>query len=612
MTDGGSSSETASASAHSSLERRAGLVLALLGCACLPLLLWRGWGAWNDVLVDFGRELYVPWRLSEGEVLYRDIAYFNGPLSAYFNGAVFAVFGASLRALTIVNALLVALTGWLLHRRVAAVGGPIAAGAALVVFLVVFACGHFPGLGNYNFLAPYSHELTHGLLLGLLAYGAALRGSRAAGERWAALAGLALGLVFLTKAEALIGAAGAVGWLFLLRWKSEGAPRRVALLFGGALVAPLVACGLLATAMPFGEALRGTLGSWVGVFGSDTAEGLFYQRAMGLDAPGRNLEDMFLSLGYALLVVLPAFAIDRFTGRQSPRARFAVAAVVTAAIAAVVATRSGEILFWFHLTRCLPLVALGALVYASARALRGAAGERDAWSERAGFALFGLLMMAKVLLVVTVAHYGFALTLMGALVFLVVCLEWLPALAGEGRGPARGIVLRGATLGAVGAAIFGFWSLSGAAFAQKTVTVGRGADAFRSEPVPPRGPGVELLLAQIESRMGPEQTLLVLPEGIMINYLARRRTPTRHINFMPPELELFGEQEILAELRAQPAAALALVHKDTSEYGFPLFGIDYGQRIIRWAQRRYQYDWNWGEQPLQPGTRFGVGFLGPK
>lgn len=29
----------------------------------------RTWGTWPDVLIDFGRELYVPWRLSLGERL---------------------------------------------------------------------------------------------------------------------------------------------------------------------------------------------------------------------------------------------------------------------------------------------------------------------------------------------------------------------------------------------------------------------------------------------------------------------------------------------------------------------------------------------------------------
>ena len=31
------------------------------------------WGTWPDPTIDFGRELYVPWRLTHGDVLYRSI-----------------------------------------------------------------------------------------------------------------------------------------------------------------------------------------------------------------------------------------------------------------------------------------------------------------------------------------------------------------------------------------------------------------------------------------------------------------------------------------------------------------------------------------------------------
>ncbi|HEY1628509.1 MAG TPA: hypothetical protein VGF52_01550, partial [Tepidisphaeraceae bacterium] len=44
----------------------------------LIMLAWT-WGTWPDPIVDFGRELYVPWQLTQGKILYRDIAYFNGP-----------------------------------------------------------------------------------------------------------------------------------------------------------------------------------------------------------------------------------------------------------------------------------------------------------------------------------------------------------------------------------------------------------------------------------------------------------------------------------------------------------------------------------------------------
>ena len=66
------------------------------------MLVWT-WGTWPDVLVDFGVQLYVPWRLAAGEVLYRDIAHYTGPLSVYFNTIPFKIFGPSLLALVLWN-----------------------------------------------------------------------------------------------------------------------------------------------------------------------------------------------------------------------------------------------------------------------------------------------------------------------------------------------------------------------------------------------------------------------------------------------------------------------------------------------------------------------------
>ena len=42
------------------------------------------WRTWPDVFIDFGREAYVAWRLSEGDVLHRDIVYVSGPLSVSY------------------------------------------------------------------------------------------------------------------------------------------------------------------------------------------------------------------------------------------------------------------------------------------------------------------------------------------------------------------------------------------------------------------------------------------------------------------------------------------------------------------------------------------------
>ncbi len=115
------------------------------------------WRRWPDLLVDFGRELYVPWQLTEGAVLYRDIAYFNGPLSPYFNATLFQLFGTSLLTLVVVNLAIVVLLCVLFYRLILPRYGPLAASLVCAVFLGGFALAHLRIMGNYNFVCPYSH-----------------------------------------------------------------------------------------------------------------------------------------------------------------------------------------------------------------------------------------------------------------------------------------------------------------------------------------------------------------------------------------------------------------------------------------------------------------------
>ena len=70
--------------------------LAVVGLASLyTLLAVVSWRRSGDLLVDWGRELYTAWRISEGAVLYRDVDSLFGPVSTYVNASLFNVFGVN-------------------------------------------------------------------------------------------------------------------------------------------------------------------------------------------------------------------------------------------------------------------------------------------------------------------------------------------------------------------------------------------------------------------------------------------------------------------------------------------------------------------------------------
>ena len=124
-----------------------------------------------------------------------------------------------------------------------------------------------------------------------------------------------------------------------------------------------------------------------------------------------------------------------------------------------------------------------------------------------------------------------------------------------------------------------------------------------------RGHYASEALRYLEERLEPGEPFLVLPEGIMLNYLARRPTTTKYLNFMPPEFLLFGEATIREELIASTPEVVVLVHKDTSEYGPRYFGSDYGQEFGAWLDREYEIQRLFGSRPLS-SSAFGIAVLG--
>jgi hypothetical protein len=83
------------------------------------------------------------------------------------------------------------------------------------------------------------------------------------------------------------------------------------------------------------------------------------------------------------------------------------------------------------------------------------------------------------------------------------------------------------------------------------------------------------------------RTMAVVPEGVMLNYLARVPTPTRYVNFMPPEEILFGDDAWAAAFDDAPPDLVLSVPKDVSEYGRGPFGVGYGVALGGWIGGRY-------------------------
>lgn len=158
----------------SGLDRRDWLSIAGLS-AFAAVFVASTWQRWSTPLVDVGRELYTAWAISHGASLYQDIWLPRGPLSSYWNGLLFAVFGTSMLTLAIANLLILAAGTALLYSVIRRHYGTASAALAIFLLLSVFAFARYDTMGNYNFVLPYAHEVTHGLVLSLLTMAFVLR-----------------------------------------------------------------------------------------------------------------------------------------------------------------------------------------------------------------------------------------------------------------------------------------------------------------------------------------------------------------------------------------------------------------------------------------------------
>jgi hypothetical protein len=285
------------------------LGLAIVGClfAAGAILSWR---KWPDAQIDYGMQLYLPWQISRGAVLYSGAKYLvGGPLSQYFNAGLFRLFGVSLLTLVAANLVLAALWLGLLYRRFLAASDAWTATLIGSGVVLAFAFGQDTDIGNYNYVTPYCHELWHGLLLSTLAIVFWSRWLER-GRWWsAAAAGFCAGLVFMTKPEvfaALMAATIAGLLVFYLRQKRSAAlaspppaptPKSLfpsAVVFVVAGLIPILAFFLYFLSVEnWRESLRAVCFAWVPLLESSAAHNPFYAWCMGLDAPARNLGAMF-------------------------------------------------------------------------------------------------------------------------------------------------------------------------------------------------------------------------------------------------------------------------------------------------------------------------------
>jgi hypothetical protein len=584
---------------------------ALLIAAALAGMVAFTWRTWPDPVIDTGRELYTAWRVSEGDALYRDVAYFNGPLSPHVNALVMSILGPSMDAVAAANAAVLVAATIALHALLRRLSDRFAATAGTLVFVVGFATLRLVGIGNYTYLNPYSHDLTHGLLLTLLTLLCGTNFLRTGSRRRLAAASTCAGLACLTKPETAAAAVIALS-TFLAgtilsplpapreRARVRASTATLAIALTAFAVPVAIAFALLCLKLTPAEAFAGLTGPFRYALSPAVRDQPFYRQVM----LGPDVGESLTIAGLVTLIDVVLVAIGVSAGLAIRKRAVGVLAgvaafvLVTAALlllapaaqAFVLVLRGAPVLLpaivgvlmwrWWraNATRAEPAShpagaaeSLVGRTFLSAsrrgRESSGAATTDSGPSARGGqecppheaaaaalarvaFALVAVVLLLKIALQSGPQHYGFVLAVPAAMVITLAGLAWLPAWIESHGG--SGWPMRAVTLAVWAAALPMLLVVHARNTAELTrLTFDGTSNSYYARPRT-RDEAFELLAALISGRTPPDATLAVVEQGAWLNFVTRRRNPTPFVTILPPEVAMFGEAAIADAFERRP------------------------------------------------------------
>jgi len=570
-------------------------------------LLWKTWLRWGDPLVDFPRDLYIAWRVSEGDLLYQKISNWYGPLSNLLQGAAFKIFGVGMDTMVWTNIVMVTAALLLLRAIFGSIGNRLSKWLVSILFLSVFAFGDYVVITNYNFITPYVSQATYSFLGLLLVLWGLLRNLRTEKLLWLDVAGFGLAVAYLDKPEATLAATGTLA-IYLtaqaIHQAQSGNPakwlrRALGSLGGGFLCLwlPVFIYFWLRSDAAFAwHAVNFVPYSLLNSSIRDSAlHSPTLQLLGGFDDVGRSLSAMFQATGLlGLTCALIAIGSRQWTRAVARSFSWWFWLLVACApVLAFIGWRP-SVAFWERSPSAFVIPVCLATLVCCGWSLWEARRNGGDFSRALGLAVVGVaasLTMVRIILNARFSFYG--VFMMPLAIFFCLHLMFVEAARPTPTSLRGNCLLPVAFLPIVLMGCGAMVWVSMYYYGLKTLAVGSGRDRFYALPPPIQLNGWQLnTMLEAYQEMKPRPvSLAVFPEGIAVNYHLRLLSPLTELEHTPLALSYAGPGYVLAELRANPPQAVFLHSRNLMEFGVPYFGANEasGRDIALWFADKYKY-----------------------
>jgi len=540
------------------------------------------WKRSGDLLIDFGGELYIPWRLSRGDVLYKDIFHIFGPFSQYINSFVFRIFGVNISCLVLFNTVIVGIFTIFLYKFISSISDEFTAYVSSFVFLsnFAFAC-YILVPNNYNFITPYSHELVHALILSLFALVLLKRYFEKFNSLDLGYVGLLLGLVFLTKAEIFLSIFISVLVSYYLYLKKKKVSIKViissSLLFWvGFFIPTFLFLFYFSSYITYKKSISVLLFQYKNIFLNNKSllALKFYKNSMGiLDIKRRILEISLSFFSYLSIEVIFLFLLRI----KKKLYRILVWVFLFGLYAFFV---SKYLLFYLGLVVVIPILCF----YFLYKLLKL---RESRYLILFSFSSFAFFCLFKEFFNVRIYHYGFVLTFPSLIVFIIFLLYEFPKDFNIPKIKKYNLVfLLLLLLPYILLEMKNYLSINFPFGVEKErVYVYKTTNKYFMSKV----------LSRLKKIIPKDKSLVVLPEGIGINYILRRRSNFYTI-YTPPIFQMV-KGDLYRNFSKNPSDFVMLWYRDMSEFG-KSFYMGYGKDIVMLLHKKYKEILSIGGNPF--------------
>lgn len=528
--------------------------------------------------IDTGRELYIPLRMLNGEVLYRDIVNIYGALSYQVNALLYMLFGVNLNALRIFGVINSTLIIWLFMLICGEIFskkdfnsenkdflGQKGFWQFAIIPLVIGVCS----LGTFNYTLPYAFAMTYGLSAFLASILFFIKFVKNYEAKFAYFACLFAGVAVACKYDFLLFAVFLFGYVLLNKKISTV---DVLISFASLIIVPFVSIGVLFLQGVQMSDLQGAF-ALVKAIGQTHSLKYFYSHYSGA-CPSFAV----LSFSAVKTIMLVAIAgIVAFSKKWCQNDKFLLGLVYAFAFAGLV---------YVGLSGYSLLAICNALIFCIF--YKKIVQNRPLFV----FMLSSILFSFKTFFAVNIDVYGtytMPLIILSIAAFLFNVnysenIETKKVVNSFATTLLIGILL----LCSVKSALTLILKIRGVIPVVAVENTNSVTGATNSVFVYPQvAKTLNEAIDYLKNNTNETDSVVVIPETMYLNFVTKRSADNVFDSLTPMYFETFGEEFIINHFEKTRPEYFILNNRDTSDYGKRYICSDYGKQFCRFVEEKY-------------------------